>query len=470
MPRPCLAIRLSIVMIGSPDPEGRAMLTLPMTKAAAGMTLAMPVLHPEKPGHVLLKPGCVLDDRAVGRLRELGVRRIAIEYPPTAFLMRYASVGLINAQSRVAERIADEMDAMSTGLHADFELQTYVDGVRLLIQHLVDEPAAALFMNDIVDARASVASHAFNVGLLSLLLGLKLDGYLVSNRTRITRRRQMNIESLGLGAMLHDIGITRLPKTVGDRFDRSRDESDEQWRKHVLVGFALVKGRLPATASATVLHHHQRMDGSGFPTRTRGFGPPTALRGEEIHIFARIVGLADAFDRFRNPRGAEATPQNLGQLHGGPVPTVRALKQTLEQVRAGKLDHVVFKALLMVVPAFPPGSIVKISDGRTCVVTGWEPTQPCSPTVSVLPASLEEALAEGGGRILKDAEPLGEEIDLADRRDLRIVSIDGQDVTEDQFEPLNSSEFDLRLAFSTPIGDGWDHIVEQTLAAGGKIG
>ena len=449
------------------------MLTLPTTKAAPGMTLAMPVLHPDKPGYVLLKPGCVLDAKSVSRIRELGVRKIAIEYPPTAFLMRYASINLINQQSRVAERIAQEMDRMSEGLHTDFDMQTYVDGVRALIQHLVDEPAAALFMNDLVEARAgggsgaATAAHAFNVGLLSLLLGLKLDGYLVTNRTRITSRRQMNIESLGLGAMLHDIGITRLPPAVGNRYESSRDEADEQWRKHVLVGFTLVKGRLPATASAAVLHHHQRMDGSGFPTRVRGFGPPTALRGDEIHIFARIVGMADCFDRFRNPPGV---CENLGKLQGGSVPTVRALKRTLELVRAGKLDSMVFKALLAVVPAFAPGSIVRLTDGRMCVVTGWNPLQPCCPTVSVLPKSLEEAIASSTPSLLRNEDPLGEEIDLSDRRDLRVVSVDGHDVTDDQFEPMNPSEFDLRMSYSTPIGDGWEQIVEQTIASGGKIG
>ncbi len=449
------------------------MLTLPTSKAAPGMTLAMPVLHPQKPGYVLLKPGCVLDAKSVARVRELGVRRIAIEYPPTAFLMRYASVNLVNQQSAVAERVVKEMDRMSGGLHVDFDMQTYVDGVRTLIQHLVDEPAAALFMNDLVEPRtgggggSATASHAFNVGLLSLLMGLKLDGYLVTNRTRMTTRRQMNIESLGLGAMLHDIGITRLPQAVGDRFERTRDEEDEQWRKHVLVGFGLVKGRLPATASAAVLHHHQRMDGSGFPTRARGFGPPTALRGEEIHIFARIVGMADCFDRYRNPPGL---CEDLGKMQGGTIPTVRALKQTLEQVRAGKLDPVVFKALLAVVPAFPPGSIVRLSDGRTCVVTGWNPAQPCSPTVSVLPKSLEEAIASATPAILKGEDPLGEEIDLADRRELRIISIDGHDVTTDRFEPATASEFDLRMSYPTPIGEGWDQIMEQTVASGGKVG
>jgi HD-GYP domain-containing protein (c-di-GMP phosphodiesterase class II) len=441
-----------------------------MSKAAPGMTLALTVLHPEKPGHILLKPGWVLDEKSIERLRELGVRRIGIEFPPTAFLKRYTSLALVNEQSRVAARVAEEVDRMSTGLHAEFEMQPFVDGVRHLIECLVDEPAAALFMNDIVEPRPPnnpIAAHAFNVGLLSLLMGLKLDGYLVAHRTRITQRRQMNIEGLGLGAMLHDVGLTRLPREVAERFERTRDENDEEWRKHVLVGFTMVKGKLPATASATVLHHHQRMDGSGFPARTRGFGPPTALRGEEIHVFARIVALADVFDRLRNPPGHS---EHIGKLLGGPVPTVRALRQTLGLVRQGKLDSVVFKALLAVVPAFPPGSIVTLSDGRKAVVTGWDPTQPCSPMVSVLPISLDESLDEMVAAVLDEFVPLGEELDLKDRRDLRIAKIDGHDVTGDLFEPVRPADFDLRLTFPTPIGEGWESIVEQTITTGGKIG
>ena len=81
------------------------------------------------------------------------------------------------------------------------------------------------------------------------------------------------------------------------------------------------------------------------------------------------------------PPRSEASGQGTGT-----APTVRALRLTLEQVRAGRLDPVVFNALLAVVPAFAPGSIVTISDGRRCVVTGWDPVRPCSPMVSVLPA------------------------------------------------------------------------------------
>jgi HD-GYP domain-containing protein (c-di-GMP phosphodiesterase class II) len=376
----------------------------------------------------------------------------------------------------VAERVAGEIDRLSSDAHATFDLQVYVDGIRLLVQRLVDDPAAALFMNDIIDARARLASHAFNVGYLSLLMGLKLDGYLVSNRGaggRLSRRRAMNIESLGIGALLHDIGLTRLPKDTADRLQRTNGlgefgEVEPGWRKHVEVGFEMVKGRVPATASATVLHHHQRLDGSGFPERVRGFGPPSALRGEEIHTFARIVAVADEFDRLRNPPG------------GRSVPTVRALNGTLELVRAGKLDPVVFKALLAVTPAYAPGTIVTLSDGRRCVVTGWDPTRPCSPTVCALPASLDEALEEHtgrpghrGGRLasaLTEGEVLGEPVDLSERRDLRVASVEGEDVTGDYFEARRDSEFDLRLQFSTPLGEGWEAIAEATYAAGGKLG
>jgi HD-GYP domain-containing protein (c-di-GMP phosphodiesterase class II) len=431
------------------------------------MKLALPVMHPEKPGYVLLKTGCELDSPAILRMVELGVRRIAIEYPPTAFLLRYARADLHNEQSTVAQRIAGEMDKMSAGLHTDFDIQVYVDGVRGLIQKLVDDPAAALFMHDIVDARKPLVSHAFNVGFLSLLMGLKLDGYLVANRARITQRKAMNTEALGLGGLLHDIGMTRLPKSVAAKFEETRDESDPGWRSHVTLGFDLVKGRIPATASAAVLHHHQRMDGSGFPERIRGFGPPTPLKGEEIHTFARIVAVADVFDRLRNPPGSSG---DLGHLRGGPTPTVRALRDTLLQVRAGKLDPVVFKALLAVVPAFAPGTVVTLNDDRRCVVTGWDPTQPCSPMVCVLPASLDEAISDPAYNFKLEEESLGQPIELTERPDLRIMTADGHDVRGDMFEPIRESEFDLRIQHPGQVGEGWQAIMESTIASGGRVG
>src|SRR5205085_7131265 len=137
---------------------------------------------------------------------------------------------------------------------------------------------------------------------------------------------------------------------------------------------------------------------------------------------------------------------SLGQANCGPVPTVRALRKTLELVRAGKLDAIVFKALLAVVPAFAPGSLVTLSDGRRCVVTGWDGARPCSPTVCPLPVcpdgtiACPVALDTGGPTDASGAKllpALGEAIDLRDRDDLRVVRIDGHDVSRDLFSPAN---------------------------------
>lgn len=434
------------------------MLRVPTQRAASGMVLALPVQHPEKAGYVLLKPGATLDQTSIDRLLELNVRQVTIEYPPTAFLLRYCSPALLIAQAQLAELMSVQLDRLTQSLHAEFEFLTFAEGIRSLIQRLVDEPAAAVFMHDIVDARQPLTSHSFNVGLLSLLMGLRLDGYLVANRSRISPRRAQNIENLGVGALLHDIGMTRLSPETIKRWEASRDESDPAWQKHVPVGYAMVRGRIAPTAAAAVLHHHQRLDGSGFPKRTRGYGPPTALHGSEIHIFSRIIAVADTFDRFRAPPSShDATPQ---------APTVRALRRTLELVRQHRLDPVVFKALLSVVPAFAPGSIVTLSDTRTCVVTGWEPSRPCSPTVCPLSAKAAEALS-GHAKPHRPPEevPLGEPIDLDERRDLWIVSADGLDVREDLFQPAYPGEFDMRLQYPSPLHDRWEAVDAQQMAA-----
>jgi hypothetical protein len=111
------------------------------------------------------------------------------------------------------------------------------------------------------------------------------------------------------------------------------------------------------------------------------------------------------------------------------------MRTVVEQVRAGLLDANAFKALVSVVPAYPPGALVQLNDGQSCVVTKWNPTRPCSPTV----------------RVLLPADPrtgehqLGSAIDLSKDPSLAIRSVDGEDVSGDNFHPLYPGEFDLKL-------------------------
>lgn len=408
------------------------MLRLSIHRAATGMVLAMPVYLPEKPEHVLLKPGARLDAESIQKLMELNVRTLCIDYPPTAFLMRFCSPAIAQEQAKLAVKVGECIDAVATGVHGRFDFLSYATAVRSLIQQLLDSPEAAIFVEDIVDSNQAMVGHSFNVGVLSLLMGLKLDGYLMASRRRVAdARRAQNVENLGLGGLLHDVGMLKLDPAVLKSWT-GRDEIDEKiesWREHVLRGFELVKGRVPPTAAACVLNHHQRLDGSGFPTHKRSNGAVGALSGRDIHVFTRIVALADVFNRFRRP------PNDVGVVE----PTVRALKRTLDQVREGKLDPVAFRALLSVVPAFAPGSVVQLNDGRNYVVTAWHPAEPCKPTVCAL--AFDEVL-------FPDSKaPATQAIDLRVRKALRIVKAEGQSVRDDLFEHNFAGEFDLHAPY-----------------------
>lgn len=414
------------------------MLRISVDKAVPHMTLAMPVLHPGKPDHLLLKPGAELDQPSIDKMREMGVRRIWIRYPPTDFLLRYASPRIIAEHGRMASRLAGCFDSVASDTHADLEFGDYAETVRSFAQAILDEPSAAVFLGDLLDSAGPLVNHSSNVCYLSLLMALKLDGYLISERPLIGARRAQNVENLGVGAMLHDVGMLRLaPEVIAD-WERTRDETDLRWQKHAALGFDTVRGKVAPTAAAAVLHHHQRMDGTGFPKRPRIMGPPRPLAGSEIHIFARIIAVADVFDRFRNPpTGGGREPER--------VPTVRALKRTLAMVRAGKLDPVVFKALLAVVPAYPPGSVVELSDGASCVVTAWDPTRPCEPVVNTIPDPADYLRP----RAPTDEPPaLGPAIDLRKRRDIAIAVAEGVCVGADNFHAADPLEFDLRYQFA----------------------
>ncbi len=406
----------------------RLMLRLATTRAAPGMVLALPVLHPGKPEHLLLRPGVRLDGEIINKLRELRVPRLWITYPATDYLLQYASPAIMAEHGKLASRLGVAFDAVTAGCHADLDFHIYADAVRALIQRLLDDPQAAVFIEGILDTSQPLLAHCANVCLISLLMGLKLDGYLVTERKQINPRRAQNVENLGVGALLHDLGMLRIDPAAADRWYRTLDDSDVAWRRHTIAGFEMVRGKIAATAAAVLLHHHQRIDGTGFPRRARLWSAPRALLGSEIHIFARIVAVADVFDRVRQRR--EAAQEGSA----GAAARVRALRSVLDLVRAGQLDANVFKALAAVVPAYPPGSIVELNDGRACVVIRWNPALPCSPTVRpLLPADSKSG-----------EHALGDPIDLARNPSLSVRSADGEDVADDNFHPLFKDEFDLR--------------------------
>lgn len=402
-----------------------------MANARPGMVLALPVHHPLKPGHLLLKPGAELDPASLDKLRQLRVTTLWIRYPALDYLARYLSPTISAAQARLAGALAEGFDRAAAGAHASLDFADYSVAVGSLLKELIDRPEACVLLEGLITPERPLLAHSTTVCFLSLLMGLKLDAYLLVERAAAGPTRAKRVENLGVGALLHDVGMLRISPEARARWEATHDTRDPEWRAHVRLGYHMVRGKIAPTAATVVLHHHQHFDGSGFPALRRLNGAAAAQSGHRIHIFSRIVMVADTFNRLRNP------PPRPGEHRDGPLPAVIGLNGLLAMTLAGQVDPVVFQALLAVAPAYPPGSIVRLSDGRTAVVEGWSPADPCRPRVREMidldrgalappapPGAPPDAAAEGA---------IGEVIDLRLRPDLWVAWADGRDVSGDNF-------------------------------------
>jgi HD-GYP domain-containing protein (c-di-GMP phosphodiesterase class II) len=406
------------------------MLRVPIASAIPGMVLAMPVLHPRRPDTVLLTAGLSIDERIIARLAEIRLSELWIRYPATEFIGEYVCPQVFEGQAAMAQQVANAFDAVLQDGDAQprLDYSQYRTAVGDLLDRLLARPRAAIFIQEIADRDRPALRHSASVCMLSLLMGLKLDDYLITQRARLTAPTARHVSGLGVAAMLHDIGMLRIDPKIAEIFRKTGDESNPRWQAHVHIGFDMVKEAIGPAAAAAVLHHHQKFDGTGFPRRLRLDGSEQALAGEEIHIYARIVAAANIFDRLRYPVDDGNTP---------PVPAVRVLNRMRQEPVSNWLDPMVFKSLLNVAPAYAPGSIVQLSTGQQAVVGQWFPDDPCRPTVYLL-----DTAKPGHPRFHDKAQ----RIVLRDCVNVTIVRSEGQDVAADNFYPQHPGQYDLKLA------------------------
>ncbi|MBX9736658.1 MAG: HD domain-containing protein [Phycisphaerales bacterium] len=403
------------------------MLRIELARVKEGMELASAVMHPRTPGRLLLRPGYRLDSAAIGRMRDLGIPTLWVKFPSLADVIKRPSQVLSAQQDAVLARLSECFDHSGHECFPEIPYAEFAGAVRSLVERIRLEPFAASMVSEMASSPGSLGEHCGATAFLSVVLGLKLEGYLLGQRKRVSGIAAKHVESLGLGALLHDVGLLTLPPSMRGLRDGDPGSEQARWRDHPHAGWSMVHAHIEPTAAAVVLHHHQRYDGAGFPAISHSDGFERPPSGSDIHVFSRIVSVADRFDEARR-----AKPPSSGCLA-----TVEALRQVVDAARANVVDPVVVKALTHVIPAFTPGSIVELSTGQPAVVLEHNPLKPCRPLVQhvrtfEIPAELDEDF-------------LGERIDLATSDDVHVCHADGRDVSGAIFDPLCADEFDVRV-------------------------
>ena len=173
------------------------------------------------------------------------------------------------------------------------------------------------------------------------------------------------VRSAGLAGLLHDIGKMAVPSAILNKPGSLNEAEFSSVRAHPGAGHRMLQalGEIDPVALDVCLHHHEKLDGSGYPK---------GLRGEEISLFARMGAICDVYDAITSNR-----PYKQGWC---PADSLRRMAAW----RGGHLDAQLFAAFVKCLGIYPLGTLVRLQSERLAVVVGQAAGKPLtSPTVRV---------------------------------------------------------------------------------------
>jgi HD-GYP domain-containing protein (c-di-GMP phosphodiesterase class II) len=154
---------------------------------------------------------------------------------------------------------------------------------------------------------------------------------------------------LGTGLLLHDIGKLAVPFDVLHKPGRLTDDEYALIKHHPETGYHMLKNSpsISMLSTAVVRFHHERWDGTGYPS---------GKAGDAIPLFARIASVADVYDAITSVR-SYANAQSPGAAYN-----------EILMGSGGQFDSKVVEMFRHVVAPYPKGETVMLSDGRKGIV------------------------------------------------------------------------------------------------------
>ncbi|WP_447972478.1 HD-GYP domain-containing protein [Nitrospira sp. Kam-Ns4a] len=229
----------------------------------------------------------------------------------------------------------------------------------------------------------SLVGNMVHVAIYAIKIGMGL-GY-----------RQDELVRLALAALVHDVGMCRLPEQLLDEPGRWSPEQIAILQRHPLFGEEILKKVAPDSPwlAEVVGQEHERLNGAGYPRK---------LQGPQIHEFAFVIGLSDILDAMLRSR--------LNRQAMLPFEAVRLL---LVREKAAFPTRI-FKSLLQQFSLFPVGTWVKLTSGETGEVLRLNPRFPLRPVVKIMIDQAGQRLREPR-EIDLSASPLVHVAEIVDR-------------------------------------------------------
>lgn len=247
----------------------------------------------------------------------------------------------------ISDLFSEELEIEET-----IDQSLFADGVRAIKEENIGASVsvAAAIVSDIsrklqvelnlLDLRSTddyTYHHSVNVAVYSVVVGKKMG------------LNEQELRNLSVAAICHDLGKMRISTDILQKPDKLSDEEYKEMQNHPRYSYDMLYdfSEISSVVRQAVLCHHENMNGSGYPL---------GKQGDEIPLLARIIHAVDVYDALTSRRSYKDPYQPIDAfqyLIGG--------KEIL-------FDSDVVDAVLEVVPAFPPGIDILLSNGESGLV------------------------------------------------------------------------------------------------------
>lgn len=222
---------------------------------------------------VILPEGCVLKNEYIDILRELGVTSVSIM--DESVENDKEEIDRYNQWEHMLKDVSEVL-GRHMYIHDQNRLQilrNVVDEIIETYEHVTDFTLKEKYL----EARTrDLYEHSFSVCCLSISVALKMN------------LEKQFIKELGLGCLLHDIGIRCMENDyISMDVENMEEHVIKEYHKHPVYGCSmfLQDKSLPEVTTNVILHHHERLDGSGYPMQLK-----------ELSLESRIVAVCEVFD------------------------------------------------------------------------------------------------------------------------------------------------------------------------------